>query len=127
MGRGRAVRVGSYGDPLAVPAKVWRDLLRHAATHTGYTHGKGATPRYLMRSADSLAEAQRHWQKGARTFRVLAPGEASAAGEILCPNTTHGVQCADCKLCGGAVVRAPSIAIHAHGAGKKYIPIAAVS
>ncbi len=33
-----SVRVGSYGDPGAVPTAVWADLVRHARNWTGYTH-----------------------------------------------------------------------------------------
>jgi len=34
----RKVRIGTYGDPAAVPARVWTALIRHTAGHTGYTH-----------------------------------------------------------------------------------------
>ena len=36
--KGRKVRLGTYGDPAAVPAIVWGSLLADAASHTGYTH-----------------------------------------------------------------------------------------
>jgi hypothetical protein len=32
IGRGRFVRIGTYGDPAAVPAAVWEDLLSEADT-----------------------------------------------------------------------------------------------
>ena len=35
---GRVVRIGSYGDPAAIPAAHWRAIIRHAAGHTGYSH-----------------------------------------------------------------------------------------
>ena len=36
--QGRSIRLGAYGDPLAVPLRVWRNVLRRATTWTGYTH-----------------------------------------------------------------------------------------
>ena len=41
MGRGRFVRVGTYGDPAAVPAHVWEELLSEADTFTAYSHQSG--------------------------------------------------------------------------------------
>lgn len=38
MGRGRYVRLGTYGDPAAVPVYVWHALLSLSTGHTGYTH-----------------------------------------------------------------------------------------
>lgn len=35
---GRELRIGSYGDPLAVPHGVWKDMLLFAEHWTGYTH-----------------------------------------------------------------------------------------
>jgi hypothetical protein len=35
---GKPIRFGSYGDPAAVPARVWRSLRDGASGHTGYTH-----------------------------------------------------------------------------------------
>ena len=36
--RGRKLRLGSYGDPCAVPFQIWQRLVHLAAGHTGYTH-----------------------------------------------------------------------------------------
>ena len=33
-----SIRIGSYGDPGAVPTVVWADLVRYAKNFTGYTH-----------------------------------------------------------------------------------------
>jgi len=35
---GRMVRLGSYGDPAAVPIEAFEPILAVAAKHTGYTH-----------------------------------------------------------------------------------------
>jgi hypothetical protein len=37
--------------------------------------------------------------------------------EIICPNTTHGTKCIDCKLCSG--FKAKNIVIQVHGAKVK--------
>jgi hypothetical protein len=53
IGRGRVVRVGTYGDPAAVPDHVWTELLAEATTWTAYTHQKPWRPDIAMQSADS--------------------------------------------------------------------------
>src|SRR5262249_20712580 len=35
---GRVLRLGSYGDPAAVPFRVWSTLAAGARAHVGYTH-----------------------------------------------------------------------------------------
>jgi hypothetical protein len=42
---GRLVRLGSYGDPAAVPVWVWQAVMKQADGGTGYTHQwKDAAP-----------------------------------------------------------------------------------
>lgn len=119
VGEMSLVRIGTYGDGAAAPAYVWDDLLADARGHTAYTHNGGDPQRYMM-SADSLGEAQLAWQFGKRTFRVVrSVDEIVVNKEIECPSV-RGVQCADCRLCGGTAVQAKSIAIVAHGNGAKY-------
>jgi len=129
IGKGRMVRLGTYGDPAAVPQSIWDDLLSQSAGHTGYTHN-GASTDVCMVSADSLQDAVKAWAHGKRTFRVIkiadwkANGKASlASNEILCPASHEAgqrVQCNDCKLCSGSLLHAKSIAIVAHGTGKNF-------
>lgn len=127
---GRFLRIGAYGDPAAVPLSVWTRLVIRSDGWTGYTHqwqhlGDGWRV-LLMASVDSEAQAQQAWAAGWRTFRVATQAEPMAPRtEIVCPNTTHGVQCADCQLCNGTYLgkkagRA-SIVIEAHGPGAKYV------
>ena len=66
MGRDRFVRVGTYGDPAAVPSEVWDELLAECETWTAYTHQKPWRPDIAMQSADSHAEAIAHWKAGRR-------------------------------------------------------------
>ena len=119
LGVGQQVRVGTYGDPAAVPADIWRRLLKHAKGHTAYTHN-GADPTMAMISADTLAEAQQAWASKYRTFRVVRDVSELQRNEVLCPASAEAgykAQCADCMLCGGTSVKAKSVAIVAHGSG----------
>jgi hypothetical protein len=117
IGRKRFVRVGTYGDPAAVPAAVWEDLLSEADTFTAYSHQSGWRPDIAMQSADNHAQAIMHWQAGRRTFRVIADlGQLDKQNEALCPASKEAgrrVQCTACKLCKGSAL-AKSIAIVEH-------------
>ena len=119
---GRAVRLGAYGDPAAVPFEVWQNMLAHGVTHwTGYTH-QARHPnfdvrlfRYCMASADTPKQAQKLQDRGARTFRVKTAGAQLLKGELTCKSDTEGTKCIDCGLCNGADSKAPSIVIDVHG------------
>jgi hypothetical protein len=118
LGRGRMVRIGTYGDGAAAPRFVWDDLLFEAEGHNAYSHN-GGDPRIYMQSADTLPQAQAAWSSGFRTFRVVHDTSHLQPNEILCPSS-RGVQCVDCRLCGGTQVKAKSIAIVVHGNGAKH-------
>ena len=117
MGRGRFVRVGTYGDPAAVPQEIWDELLAEASTWTAYSHQSGWRPDVAMQSADNYAQAWAHWRAGRRTFRVVTGiDEIDSAHEALCPASKEAgrrVQCTACKLCKGGTA-AKSIAIVEH-------------
>ena len=135
LGSGRMVRLGTYGDPAAIPQHIWDNLLSNAIGHTGYTHqhqGK-AKPNYaqMMYSADNASEAKQAQAKGFRTFRVIPVKEYKQAlstghtallnSEILCPASKemdYRTTCDNCKLCSGNTIKAKSIAIVAHGTSK---------
>ena len=126
MGRGRKVRLGTYGDPSAIPGYVWTALLTEATGHTGYSHQSGVTgadfrPDLVMASADTLDQAQAFWSDDVRTCRVVNDVADVVAGrEILCPASKEAgkrTQCETCGLCAGSSVKAKSIAIVAHGIG----------
>ena len=124
---GRMVRVGSYGDPAAAPVSLWRDIVSKAKGWTAYTHASlNPLPDMLMTSADSLRQAESAWAKGERTFRIVsAVADIVKGREALCPASKEAGQrstCESCKLCNGAMSKARSIAIVAHGNGKKHIP-----
>lgn len=122
--QGYMLRMGTYGDPLAVPASVWAALRKGSLGWTAYTHQHeqavetGASA-YAMHSADTLEQAKAHWYEGRRTFRVIPIGAAAPKNkhEIECPSS-KGIQCIKCKLCNGSDTKAKSIYIYAHGATK---------
>lgn len=134
LGSGADIRLGTYGDPAAVPSHIWRDLLSKANSHTGYTHQtetlEGANMSRYMLSADTLEQAKQAHLEGKRTFRVIpvADWQANKKGallgsEILCPASEEAgkrITCQQCKLCKGQTIKAKSIATVAHGIGKKY-------
>ncbi|MEK9917834.1 MAG: hypothetical protein VW496_00435 [Pelagibacteraceae bacterium] len=127
IGAGKRVRLGTYGDPAAVPSYIWESLLTDSLGHTGYSHQfniKSSDFRadMFMRSADSLDEAKQAWAMGQRTFRVTTNVRDIVKGkEIICPATAEGgkrTTCEDCLLCAGTSKQAKSIVVAVHGAGK---------
>lgn len=131
---GRVVRIGSYGDPAAIPARHWRALIRRAAGHTGYTHqwrqwfARGLRA-IVMASADSASDRDTARAMGWRTFRVRTAEEPLAAREIVCPASPKGGdrrQCITCQACDGAPRGAmqASVAIVVHGAMARHFTTA---
>ena len=121
-GAGLVVRLGSYGDPGAVPVAVWGALVALSKAHTGYTHQWRRAPSLrglCMASADSPHEALEAQAQGWRTFRVRAPSEAVGAREFICPASKEAgakTDCASCRACGGNASKAKaSPVIIAHG------------
>lgn len=119
LGENRVVRLGTYGDPAAVPSYVWDQLLSECESHLAYSHQSGFRPDITMQSADTLAQAQAHWAKRARTFRVIdSLADIDKANEILCPASKEAgrrVQCVKCQLCSGLTSKSKkSIAIVEH-------------
>lgn len=124
----RKVRLGTYGDPAAVPAWVWEGLLHTAAGHTGYTHqwARGNTAnhvkRWCMASVDTLGEMVRAQAEGWRTFRVTAPDTIGAfAREMPCPASEEQgkrLTCETCMACSGGDSKKASVTIMVHGSLK---------
>ena len=121
LGRGRMVRLGTYGDPAAVPSYVWEQLLDEAIGHTAYSHQNDIIPidkKIFMGSADSLEHAKKFWNDNIRTFRVIQNLDEIQKNEILCPASKEAGRkstCAKCKLCSGTSSNSKkSIAIVQH-------------
>jgi len=123
----KLVRLGAYGDPAMIPSYINESLISRT-NHTAYSHQSNHADSHFdahnyMTSADSLPQAKKAWKLGQRTFRLVkSVSDIVKASEILCPASKEAgerVTCVDCRLCGGASVKAKSIAIVAHGAGAK--------
>ena len=120
---GLAFRIGSYGDPAAIPASVWQRATRYVKSRTGYSHqwakriGAGLK-NLCMASADSESDVARANIKGWRTFRVRKHDAPVLATESICPASKEGgqrTQCDSCGLCKGATIAARNIVIADHG------------
>jgi hypothetical protein len=119
-----AVRIGSYGDPMAAPVFVWQNLLVFATRHTGYSHqwhkqhDASAWRPIVMASVDTDAEAQSAIERGYRYFRVMPDTVQDKRTEVLCPASEQGgrkSQCSKCGLCSGTASNATkSVAIVQH-------------
>jgi hypothetical protein len=126
-GHGRTVRIGSYGDPAAVPTEVWIALVSRALRWTGYTHQwdrTGFDARLLdlcMASVDRDEDVHRLALRhpGARYFRVRLPSTSAGPDELQCPAAAEAgrrLRCEACGACNGRAGRGPSVSTAAHGA-----------
>lgn len=126
---GLQLRIGAYGDPVAVPLDVWQPLLAVAGGWTAYTH-QHRSPKaegfksWCMASVDSVEEQREASERGWRTFRVRPEGGPFSVREIICPHEQdEHVQCANCSLCRGAARAAKHIVVTVHGQGRKWFPL----
>lgn len=102
------LRMGSGGDPAAVPPWVWHAILPRTAGRTGYTHqwrGVGAWLRgVVMASCDSLQDLADARAAGWRCFLVTPEGHPDLPGVAHCAASTergNKTNCATCRLCDG--------------------------
>lgn len=140
IGAGQLVRLGTYGDPAAVPMYVWQSLCQDATGRTGYSHQwanvslntRASLARLVMASADTEDEATRARAMGYRTFRVRAEGDRVMPGEFQCPASEEMGKrklCSECTACDGAErgAQKASATIIVHGTKKnRFINIQAV-
>jgi len=123
---GKALRIGTYGDPAAAPVLMWQRVSRYVIARAGYSHqwqSKGfdhaAWAPLVMASADSIDQAALANLYGMRTFRVSI-GVDKQPGETVCPASAEGgrkATCADCMLCGGTTKKAKDVVIADHAIG----------
>lgn len=118
----RHLRLGTYGDPAAIPFSIWGRLVRYSAGWTGYTHAwKTCDPRFkrlCMASVESIDEMRQAHALGWRTYRVIpktAPLE-KLDNETHCPAQSSGAMCIGCLACAGTSRQQNNIVAHAHGA-----------
>ena len=127
-------RMGSYGDPAAVPWRVWATVMERLQPRlwTGYTHQWRRTPgweghawfqSHIMASVDSPEEALVARAAGWRYFMAVTPDRLDAlpARTILCLADREGDKARTCEQCGicngtqGKAVPAVSVYLIEHG------------
>lgn len=121
---GRALRLGAYGDPCALPAEVIAVLVSCGVKWTGYTHQwrEWRSQRYrewLMASVETEGEAKLAQAMGWRTFRVRTADQPLMDAELICPASIeagHRLTCEKCGVCKGATAgNRHHVAIIVHG------------
>lgn len=116
----RNIRLGSYGDPAAVPFKVLDSVVKLCKNHTGYTHQVDHSKfdshitDLCMVSVDTEQQAKRAQQKGYKTFRVKTDKMRKIDSEVICLSQSHNINCNDCGLCNGSKIN--NIVVDVHGA-----------
>lgn len=133
----RKVRLGTYGDPMAVPFWIWFDFLEFKGhNYTGYTHQwnnpaipaeqKEVIMQLCMASVDTEQEYLDASALGYRTFRVRTAEQPVLKGEFPCPASEEQgkrLTCAQCMACDGTGIddagkRRASPVIVVHGSLK---------
>ena len=133
---GRNLRIGTYGDPCAVPVEIWKNLLTFVKGWTGYTHQwrderNKEYQNFLMASVESVFDGYLAELEGWRYFRIVPSTETNKVveendngfdnwkiqvKEILCPASEEmgkKTDCKHCNLCSGGQ-RKKNVVIHEH-------------
>lgn len=120
------IRVGSYGDPVAVPLWVWQTWMeRNSHRHTGYTHQWRQPEAHpyrtlLMASVESREDFELAESMGWRAFYVREKGSPIDVRAISCPASAergHVLTCAECLACSGSnamTLKRRSVTIEQH-------------
>lgn len=128
---GLPVRIGSWGDPAAVPIEIIRAIVDAARDpsgkprHTAYTHAWRDHPELrdiAMASVLSVAEKNAAERAGWRTLRIRSNEMPVLPDEIVCPASKeagHKVTCSQCMACSGTGRKGPNVVIQAHGSKHK--------
>lgn len=127
---GKPLRMGTYGDPAAIPTELWQTLKDASgdAGHTGYTHAwrycDQSLKRWLMASCDSADDERDARALGWDTFTVHPIGTRRPSGLKPCPASSEAgrkLQCESCLRCGGTSTerKGNRVGIMAHGGGAR--------
>lgn len=138
---GNKLRLGSYGDPAAIPFSSWELLLRDCASRTGYTHQWRSQDAqwlkaYAMASCDSVTDYHDALALGWKAFVVYNPNDHYTRRLLKlhkatpCPSSHEWiaagkpkVSCERCLKCDGTKA---SVMIAGHGSAKNRIGLAVV-
>jgi hypothetical protein len=126
---GRGIRLSAYGDPAAVPCRIWYAATSRAEYWTGYTHQWRTCDRifakWCMASCETHDDRMLAKALGYRTFRIAEFDARADRGphEIVCPASAemgHKTTCDHCRACGGYSSKAQTdVVITIHGTGIK--------
>jgi hypothetical protein len=105
----RAIRVGAYGDPVAIPNEAWvrlaaiaEDVALLSYTHQWPLEMAQEYKWFCMASVDSPAEMRRARAKGWRTYRAKLLEDDLIEGQVVCPAITEeDLTCLGCRACSG--------------------------
>lgn len=123
----RIIRIGTVGDPAAVPQWVWDRLragLPYDTTPQSYSHQwRRPDAQHLrswtMASVESAADAAKAHAMGWRTFRAALPDAPTIPdAEKVCTYERERLTCSACGACNGRTTPAddrPSITATVHG------------
>lgn len=119
----RTVRVGAYGDPLAVPFRVWNALAKLFPVLLGYTHSWKDYPAHAKRwmaSCHTQEDIELANSRGLSTFTALSQGGEVPIGSFSCLYSKRDtINCANCRLCFGDSTRTRNVFIDVHGPANK--------
>lgn len=120
---GKFIRLGSYGDPAAVPIEVWQSLTKNSKGWTGYTHQwirkENQDYKYFcMASCDTIKETEIAREMGWRPFYVRSEKDPIPKGFFSCPASKEEnarLNCNECLACKGGEYKGqgcPTIIAH---------------
>jgi hypothetical protein len=122
--RDHGLRLGSYGDPMAVPSEVWIDLIDALMPRSvvGYTHqwrdlsigDRAWFEQNVMASADSITDATLARDLGWRVFLATPTGTTVPDRFVLCPATRDEdpLTCRQCGICNGTQGKATRASVY---------------
>lgn len=116
--KGRKLRMGSYGDPAAIPFSVWSKLLSHVSSHTGYTSSWREPVAYHLKgicqaSCNTVELKNKAESLGWNTFTNVPEGSNAPDNAVLCPNVKNDeIKCLTCGLCDG---KKQNVFLYDHG------------
>lgn len=119
-------RIGEFGDPSSVEFDVIDRIVwaSREVGHTGYTHHwrncDQRLAQHVMASVETEIDYNRARSMGWRCFFVGGP--ALKGLSTMCLNSSHGIECASCRLCRGNAMKF-DIVIEAHGRNSKKIGV----
>jgi len=115
---GRKVRLGTYGDPSALPLDDLKAIVSACEGHTGYTHFWASIDTeysaHLMASVEDATGELLAQGLGYRTFRVITKEDTErsvSSVAVECLNTSSGLTCAECLLCSGTEGKGRKVSI----------------